>query len=299
MNLQQLRYLVRAADTGSFSGAARHEHVSQPVLSRALRGLERELGVEVFRREGRRIVVTAGGAAVVDAARRVLDAVDDLHTTAAREAERRDLVVTATPTNSTLFAPILSGFMDRHPHVRMRLSRAPDTAGVRAMVADRTASLGFCDVEAREESDDLHHDPLWRAEVVLVSPAASGFPPVVPRSRLADLPLVLPTPESGRRGMIEGLVTDAGGRTPLPVLATDERTAWVTSAQHGIGSFVTYRAIASTLDQVTVSALDPPLEVTIGFVHRRDGLTAEGRAVIELARGLAPPPGCHSLRTPG
>jgi len=295
MNLQQLRYLVSAADTGSFSGAARREHVSQPVLSRALRGLERELGVEVFRREGRRVVVTDSGAAVVAAARRVLDAVDDVHATAAREAERRDLVVTATPTNSTLFAPILSGFMERQPHVRMRLSRAPDTAAVCTMVADRTADLGFCDVDANEQLDGLHHDPLWRADVVLVSPAASGFPPVVPRARLAELPLVLPTPESGRREMIEGLVTDAGGRTPRPVLATDERTAWVTSAQHGIGSFVTYRAIAATLDQVTVSALDPPLEVMIGFVHRREGLTAESRAVIELARTLPPPPGCHAL----
>jgi len=295
MNLQQLRYLVSAADTGPFSGAARREHVSQPVLSRALRGLERELGVEVFRREGRRVVVTDSGAAVVAAARRVLDAVDDVHATAAREAERRDLVVTATPTNSTLFAPILSGFMERQPHVRMRLSRAPDTAAVCTMVADRTADLGFCDVDANEQLDGLHHDPLWRADVVLVSPAASGFPPVVPRARLAELPLVLPTPESGRREMIEGLVTDAGGRTPRPVLATDERTAWVTSAQHGIGSFVTYRAIAATLDQVTVSALDPPLEVMIGFVHRREGLTAESRAVIELARTLPPPPGCHAL----
>ena len=295
MNLQQLRYLVSAADTGSFSGAARREHVSQPVLSRALRGLERELGVEVFRREGRRVVVTDSGAAVVAAARRVLDAVDDVHATAARETERRDLVVTATPTNSTLFAPILSGFMERQPHVRMRLSRAPDTAAVCTMVADRTADLGFCDVDANEQLDGLHHDPLWRADVVLVSPATSGFPPVVPRARLADLPLVLPTPESGRREMIEALVTDAGGRTPSPVLATDERTAWVTSAQHGIGSFVTYRAIAATLDQVTVSALAPPLEVMIGFVHRREGLTAESRAVIELARTLPPPPGCHAL----
>src|SRR3954464_12165637 len=148
MNLQQLRYLVAAADTGSFSGAARREYVSQPVLSRALRGLERELGVEVFRREGRRVVVTDGGAAVVAAARRVLDAIDDLHVTAAGEAERRDLVVTATPTNSSLFAPILSAFIDRHPHVRMRLSRAPDTAAVCATVTDRTADLGFCDVAA-------------------------------------------------------------------------------------------------------------------------------------------------------
>lgn len=295
MNLQQLRYLVGAADTGSFSGAARRDHVSQPVLSRALRGLERELGVEVFRREGRRVVVTDAGAVVVAAARRVLDAVDDLHTIAASEAERRQLVVAATPTNSTLFAPILSGFMDRHPHVRMHLDRAADSAAVCSAVADRAADLGFCDIDIAELPDGLCHEPLWDAGVVLVSPASSGFPPVVPRSRLAELPLVLPTAESGRRGMIDGLVTDAGGRKPSPVLATDERTAWITSAQHGIGAFVTYRAAAATLDGVVLSELDPPLHATIGFVHRSNGLSAEGRAVIDLARTLAPPEGCAAV----
>lgn len=292
MNLQQLRYLVSAADAGSFSGAARREHVSQPVLSRALRGLERELGVEVFRREGRRVVVTDGGANVVAAARRVLHAVAELQSVAERETEQRELVVSATPTNSMLFTPILLGFMDRHPRVRMRLSRAPDTAAVCAMVAERTADLGFCDMESNALGGGLHHEPLWRADVVLVSPASSGFPAVVPRARLAELPLVLPTPESGRREMIDELVTDAGGRRPSPVLATDERTAWVTSAQHGIGAFVTYRATAVGLDGVTLSALDPPLHATIGFVHRGDDLSAEGRAVIDLARALAPPPGC-------
>jgi DNA-binding transcriptional LysR family regulator len=295
MNLQQLRYLVSAADTGSFSGAARREHVSQPVLSRALRGLERELGVEVFRREGRRVVVTDAGAAVVASARRALDAIDDVRQVAEHAAGERRLVVAATPTNSTLFAPILSEFMERHPEVSMSLSRAADTGAVRATVADQSADLGFCDVASVAATDDLLHEPLWRADVVLVSPATSGFPPVIPRSRLADLPLVLPTHQSGRRGMIDGLVVEAGGRPPSVVLATDERTAWVTSAQHGIGSFVTYRAIAATLDQVTVSDLDPPLHTEIGFVYHRDSLSADGRALVASAREIPPPPGCDAL----
>lgn len=295
MNLQQLRYLVSAADTGSFSGAARREQVSQPVMSRALHGLERELDVELFRRDGRRLVVTETGAAVVASARQALRAIEELRATAAHAAAGRDLVVTATPTNSTLFAPILSGFIDRHPQVRVRLSRAADSREVHTLVADQVADLGFCDVETEVAPDELHHEPLWLADVVLVSPAGGGLPAVLPRSRLAELPLVLPTPESGRRGMIDDLVTEASGQPPSPILATDERTAWVTSAQYGIGAFVTYRAAAAVLDNVAVSELDPPLETTIGFVHRRDALSADGRALVAAARELEPPEGCRAI----
>ena len=48
MNLQQLRYLVAAADAGSLSGAARASLVTQPVVSRALHDLERDYGVVLF-----------------------------------------------------------------------------------------------------------------------------------------------------------------------------------------------------------------------------------------------------------
>jgi DNA-binding transcriptional LysR family regulator len=297
MNLQQLRYLVSAADTGSFSGAARREHVSQPVMSRALHGLERELGVVLFRREGRRLVLTETGNALVASARRALQAIDEFRATAALAAGGRDLVVTATPTNSTLLAPVLSGFIDGNPHLRVRLARAADSREVCTKVAEGNADLGFCDIdlEADAETAGLVCEPLWLAEVVVVSPADGDLPAVLPRARLADLPLVLPTPESGRREMIEGLVREAGGRPPSPVLATDERTAWATSAQHGIAAFVTYRAAASMLDHVAVSVLDPPLETTIGFVHRADGLTSDGRALVAAAHELEPPLGCRAF----
>jgi LysR family cyn operon transcriptional activator len=53
MNLQQLRYLVATADEGTMTSAATACHVAQPVLTRAVRALERELGVLLLRRRGR------------------------------------------------------------------------------------------------------------------------------------------------------------------------------------------------------------------------------------------------------
>ena len=61
MDLRHLRYFVGIVDAGSMAMAGRRLHVSQPTLSRQIRDLERELGVRLFDRVGRRIVLTAGG----------------------------------------------------------------------------------------------------------------------------------------------------------------------------------------------------------------------------------------------
>src|SRR5690349_3632575 len=124
MNLQQLRYLIAAADTGSVSGAARENRVSQPVASRALHSLEVGLGVTLFRLDGRRLVPTEAGLAVAAAARLALDAVDNVERTARRLAIERELVVVATPTNSALLSPIVAAYMKRRPAVSLNLRRA-------------------------------------------------------------------------------------------------------------------------------------------------------------------------------
>lgn len=295
MNLQQLRYLVAAADTGSFSGAARAERVSQPVVSRALHALEREHGLLLFRREGRRVGLTDAGAALVAAARRAVDAVDDVERVAQRLALGRELVVVSTPTNSALISSVVARFIRLRPQASLRLRRANAMDEVEAMVAAREADLGFGDLTAPVVHDHIHREPLWRVEVVLVSPVGADLPAVVPHTLLADLPLVLPPEDSERRESIDGLVVGASGQRPDPVLATDERSAWATSARQGIGSFLSYRAVAEDLDDVDVRDLSPALDVVVGFVHASDGISDDGQALIDLAWRGDPPPGCHPV----
>src|ERR1700732_173142 len=72
MELQQLRYFCAIAETGSFSRAAQHTHVSQPSLSQQIRKLEDELGARLFDRLGRSIRLTHLGKAFLSRARSVL-----------------------------------------------------------------------------------------------------------------------------------------------------------------------------------------------------------------------------------
>jgi LysR family hydrogen peroxide-inducible transcriptional activator len=85
--LQQLRYAVAVADERHFGRAAVATHVSQPSLSAQVRELESRLGVPLFERTTRGVLLTPAGEELVARARRVLTEVDDLMTAADREAD--------------------------------------------------------------------------------------------------------------------------------------------------------------------------------------------------------------------
>ncbi|MDI2030543.1 LysR family transcriptional regulator [Saccharopolyspora sp. TS4A08] len=61
MELHQLRYVLAVARAGSFSRAAEDLYLAQPSLSVQIRKLEKELGIALFDRLGRRVVLTAAG----------------------------------------------------------------------------------------------------------------------------------------------------------------------------------------------------------------------------------------------
>lgn len=121
MDLRLLRYFVAVADAGSATRAANILHVTQPVLSRQLRQLERELGVELFEREGRGLRLTRAGADFLPHARDLLHRAERLERTASELAGGHLRGVhLAVPTTTDVLAPFLAtlGPDDPVPHVR-------------------------------------------------------------------------------------------------------------------------------------------------------------------------------------
>src|SRR5262252_157800 len=78
ISLRQLQYAVAVADARSFRRAAEQCGVSQPSLSAQLAQLEGALGVRLFERDRRRVLLTPAGAGLIERARRVLVDADDL-----------------------------------------------------------------------------------------------------------------------------------------------------------------------------------------------------------------------------
>lgn len=73
MTLSQLRYAITVADSRSMNQAAQKLFISQPSLSAAIRELEDEVGIEIFRRTNRGIQVTPDGEEFVGYARQVVE----------------------------------------------------------------------------------------------------------------------------------------------------------------------------------------------------------------------------------
>jgi LysR family hydrogen peroxide-inducible transcriptional activator len=78
IKLKDLRYLVALADTRHFGRAAERSFVSQPTLSAQLKKLEEYLGVQLIERAPKRVALTAAGEEIVERARRILEASDEI-----------------------------------------------------------------------------------------------------------------------------------------------------------------------------------------------------------------------------
>lgn len=79
MNTNHFDYMIAIAEAGSLSGAARRLGVSQPVLSRYLRGLEQQLDVKLFVQDKRRLHITAAGQIYLNGVRRMKDLQIQMH----------------------------------------------------------------------------------------------------------------------------------------------------------------------------------------------------------------------------
>jgi LysR family transcriptional regulator, hydrogen peroxide-inducible genes activator len=155
--LRQLQYVVAVADALSFRKAAERCHVSQPSLSAQLAQLEEALGVRLFERDRRRVLLTAAGKDLVDRARRLLVDVDDFLAAAKRAGDplAGELRVGVIPTISPYLLPsITPALRAAYPRLVMRwledktevLVRNLDAGQIDAALLALEADLG--DVES-------------------------------------------------------------------------------------------------------------------------------------------------------
>jgi DNA-binding transcriptional LysR family regulator len=104
MELRHLRYLAAVADAGNFGRAAARLGITQPPLSRQIQILERELGIALLTRTGRRVRPTAAGERFLAEARDILAAAER----AADTARRSSPAVSGTIAVGTLQTSLLS-----------------------------------------------------------------------------------------------------------------------------------------------------------------------------------------------
>ncbi len=132
MKLQQLRFLAETARRGlNVSEAAEALHTSQPGVSRQIRALERELGIELFARRGKRLTgLTEPGKSVLAIAERILDDVANLRRAGEEHADNRrgTLHIATTHTQARYALPrAVTAFQRRYPAVQLVIQQGNPT----------------------------------------------------------------------------------------------------------------------------------------------------------------------------
>ncbi|MCB1491774.1 MAG: LysR family transcriptional regulator, partial [Rhodobiaceae bacterium] len=120
LELRELRNFVVVAERLNISSAANTVNLSQPALSRQIQALEKKLGVDLFERVGKRLVLTAEGADLALQAAELIERAQDLmQRTARTEPEHSGtLRIGASPqTISWLLSPAMARFRAVHPRV--------------------------------------------------------------------------------------------------------------------------------------------------------------------------------------
>ena len=142
MNFHQLQYAVAIARYGlSVTQAASALGTSQPAISRALKALERELGFDLFVREGRAFSrVTPQGVKVLEYAARALAEIDSLSAVAAdlNQDRRGTLSIATTHTQARYVLPnVVRSFRERYPEVELHLHQGTSEQIAEMVSADR------------------------------------------------------------------------------------------------------------------------------------------------------------------
>ncbi|MCE2916063.1 MAG: CysB family HTH-type transcriptional regulator [Rubrivivax sp.] len=164
MNFQQLRSMREAARRGyNLTEVAEALHTSQPGVSRQIRELEDELGVELFMRAGKRLTgLTPPGAAILPIVERLLHEAENLRRAGAdySAAERGTLTIAATHAQARYaLPPAVRDFSAAHPQVMLRLQQGSPKQIARWLL-DGEADIGIA-TEALAEYDGLAALPCY------------------------------------------------------------------------------------------------------------------------------------------
>lgn len=238
MELEQLTAFLAVAESGTFSRAAIRLGSTQPVLSRKIKVLEDELGVELFHRTGHGVVLSEGGKLLEKYARGLVETAE----TARKAVQAVGIspvgqVTIAMPSSiaTVLAVDLVREFRRAFPNVFLKVME-----GYSGHVLDWLAS-GRLDVAVLYEAQSLkgsslQMDPILSDELFLIGPPSDPArvgSSSVRCARLAHIPLALPSRPHGVRLLVDDALAKLGV-TPQVQLEIDAMHSMLSLAEHGL-----------------------------------------------------------------
>lgn len=274
MKLQQLRYIWEVARHDlNVSSTADSLYTSQPGISKQVRMLEDELGVQIFHRSGKHLTeITPAGREIIDIAGEVLDRVNNIRRIALehKDKERGALSIATTHTQARYVLPgIIKQFISRYPDVSLHMHQGTP------MQISELASKGIVDfaiaTEALELFDNLIMMPCyqWNRSVIVRHDHPLASRKKLKLDELAQYPIVTYVFGFTGRSQLDQAF-NAAGYTPKVVFTATDADVIKTYVRLGLGVGIVASMAHDPVADKDLLALDAshlfePSTTKIGF----------------------------------
>jgi DNA-binding transcriptional LysR family regulator len=226
MRLNQIRDFIATVEAGSMRAAARSVGVSQPALTKSVRQLENELGVQLLQRTTRGVLPTRSGLAFLTRARvvqaelrRAAEDLDDI------KGERGGAVAFGvSPSAAVLLVPeALVRFRQKYPLAAVRVVEGI-LQGLLPLLRDETLDFAVGQKPPGKLDPAIRHRPLYRAQLVVAG--RRGHPLRAARSlrQLTEASWLMYTPR-GQGGVLERVFSAAGLPGPRVIVHCESYAA--------------------------------------------------------------------------
>ena len=239
MTLAQLQSFVLVARLGSVKAAAAQLEVTEPAVSVAVAALRKELGDELFVREGRGIALTAGGRRLAALASEILGLAEQARRSVHDSAGQRRLQVVATNVVAEHIGPLIEAFTARDEGLEIAIEAVPG-ASFADRLEHRQADIALGPHPGLERASTIATVPFLRCRLIIVS---------APSHPLAGRPDVGPAELAGERWLVgppdidpttaTGLFFARNGLAPADISSYSSHAAAIAAAAAGEGILLT------------------------------------------------------------
>ena len=291
VELRQLRYFVAVAEELHFGRAAERLHMSQSPLSRAIRDLERELGLVLFVRTTRRVELTPAGFALLERARRALAEIDSAVDDARRAAELDGgiLGVGYTPFTRLQATRIVEELETGRPELQLRLEEDVTPELLRQIAGHELTAAVVMETPAAARRYGVRIDALTDEPLLAALPASHDYAnaEAIPLGAFALESVLLPRepPGGAFNAWLNAVVRAAGfelERTLKTLSAPWDRRMLPVADGEAVSVFVG-EWWKETITGVAAVPFDPPLSFPIDLASSP---TDAGELVVTTARRL-------------
>lgn len=295
ITLRQLRYFEALARFGHFGRAAEDCAISQPALSMQIRELETEMGADLLEKQSRSPRLTRLGEALVEKARAILHAVDELETLsrAGQDGFMGQLRLGIIPTIAPYLLPsFLQVLAKQSPglDVQLRESLTP-----KLLAETREGRIDAAILALPVSESELAEMPIFSEEFVLVRPLSEAGKPVPGPQSLKEMRLLLL--EEGHCFRDQALsFCDLSAKAPKEMLEASSLSTLVQMVAAGIGvTLIPEMAVKVETRSAPVAIArfaNPKPSRTIGMVWRKTNpLATRLEAIARLVQQAAKPLG--------